>query len=87
MIIIGEKLPNEIISLIKNSSTADERRNICNKHNLSIELINSLLRKSRNVTADNEKLVLDVVQKCKSNIKNNLKLLKRYEQNGIKEVL
>lgn len=87
MIVIGEKLPEEIISLIKNSSTPDERRTICNKHNLSIDLINALLRKDRNVTSESVKVVSDVIIKCKTNINSNLKLLKKYEQNGIKTFL
>lgn len=77
---IGEKLPKDTISLIRNSSTADERRVICNRHKLSIDLMNALLRRDRNVTEENKKLLDDVVAKCKKNIKSNLKLLENIEQ-------
>lgn len=87
MIVVGEKLPVQIISIIKNSSTTDQRREICNKHNFSKELMNALLRRDRSVTEENKKMILDVITECKRNTMSNLKELKRYEQNGIKTIL
>lgn len=75
MITVGERLPDQVIALIKNSSTPDERREVCIKQNSSIGLMNSLLRKDRNITEENKKLIDKVVAKCKKNIQRNLKLL------------
>ncbi len=87
MIVIGEKLPIEVIDIIKNSSTPSQRREVCIKHNLSNELFNALLRRDRNVSEDNSKMVLDMLKRCEKNTMSNLKKIKRYEQNGIKAVL
>lgn len=77
MIIIGEKLSPEIASIIRDSSTADQRRTICNNHNLSIDLMNALLRRDRGITADNEKLIKDLISECKKNARRNLKQLEK----------
>lgn len=87
MIVIGEKLPLEIISIIKESSTPSQRREVCIKHNLSTELINALLRRDRNVSEENSKMVVDILKQCEKNTMSNLKKIKKYEQNGIKAIL
>ncbi len=75
MITVGEPLNENIISLIKKSSTPDDRRKVCLSHNLSKDLVNAILRRDRNITEENKKLILDIIKTCRKNIKNNLKLL------------
>lgn len=77
MIKEGEKMTQDVVEFIRRNTTPTERREIAIKHDWGIDILNSVLRRDRNVTNNTIEMFEEIIDKAKSNLKHDLKLSKR----------